>query len=151
MSTDVPAESNAHSYQECLLEITRDGFVQDRSDIGRIKSMCEKRFPDSAPNIIGDKLNDKALDKIDLYTNWTEKGEITGSVYNGNPDLIVTRLQVLFTPKTDKGSVMDFFDSEEYYLNLKIKPFSTATFSIDPKKTKIRGPLGWKLVRAWGY
>jgi hypothetical protein len=145
------SESKARTYQECILEVTRDGFLQSRRDIGRIKLLCEERFPDTAPDIIGDKLNSEALEKIDIYTNRTDKGYINGSVYNGNPHLILTRLEILLTPKTRQDPVMDFFDSEEYRLNLKVKPFSTESFTIEPEKTGIDGQFSWKLIRAWGY
>jgi hypothetical protein len=147
----VLAESTARSYQECLLEITRDGYLTSKQDIGRVKQLCEKRFPDSVPNMLGDRLDNDALSKIDIYTNRTDNGVINGSVYNGNPHLTLTRLEVLITPKTQKGSVMDFFDSEEFRLHLKIKPYATEPFSIEPEKTEIKGQFSWKLIRAWGY
>ena len=145
------AESTARTYQECILEITRDGFLQSRSDIGRVKTLCEDRFPDTAPDIVGDKVDGEALSKIDIYTNRTDKGEITGTIYNGNSHLILTRFEILLTPKTQQDPVLDFFDSEEYRINLKVKPYATESFTIEPGKTAIDGRFSWKLVRAWGY
>ncbi|MBN1378196.1 MAG: hypothetical protein JXA04_03080 [Gammaproteobacteria bacterium] len=150
-TTNVLAESKAMTYQDCILEVTRDGFFQSRRDVGRIKELCEERFPDTAPVMLGDKLNNEALDKIEIYTNRTDKGEINGTVYNGNSYLIVTRLDLLITPKTKKGSVEDFFDSEDFELNLKVKPYATESFTIEPEKTNIDGQFSWKLIRAWGY
>lgn len=150
-NSSVLADSNARSYQDCILEVTRDGYLTSKQDVGRVKELCEQRFPDSAPNILGEKLDGEQLAKVDIYTNRGDKGEISGTVYNGNPDIILTRLELLITPNTDKGSVMDFFDSEEYEINLKIKPYSTKEFTIEPEKTTITGLFSWKLIRAWGY
>ncbi|GIX21458.1 MAG: hypothetical protein KatS3mg121_0241 [Gammaproteobacteria bacterium] len=41
------------TYQECLLEATRQGHVLSRADIGAFKLECARRFPDSVPQGIG--------------------------------------------------------------------------------------------------
>ncbi len=150
MPLTVAADSRALSYQDCILEVVSDGLLSSQRDIGRVKELCEERFPDSAPKVIGEKIDAKALEKIDIYTNRGSDGVINGSVYNGNGHIILTRLEILLTPKTHQGSVMDFFDSEEYQINLLIKPFATEHFTIEPDKTSIDGQFSWKLVRAWG-
>ncbi len=144
------ADSKALSYQDCILEIVREGAIASQRDIGRVKQLCEERFPDTVSNIIGEKLADSVMEEIEIYTNRGSDGVINGSVYNGNGHIVLTRLELLLTPRTKKGSVLDFFDSEEYRINLIIKPYSTEHFSIKSEKTEIKGPFSWKLIRAWG-
>lgn len=144
------ARPEPQSYQECLLQATWDGYVDDRRDIGRVKQMCEERFPRSAPDIIGETLTSKQLDNVDLYAHRRDDGGIGGSVYNGNPDLVITRLEVLLTPRGG-DSVRNFFDSEEYRINLKVRPYKTESFEIDRSKTSIDGEFSPRLIRAWGY
>lgn len=145
------AAQSALSYQDCVLEATREGYARDREDIGRIKRDCQERFPRSAPEVLGEKLDKDALDEIDLYTNRSNAGDIRGSVYNSNPHLYLTRVAILLTPKRG-DSVQDFFDSEEFTITLNIPPRETGHFTIDAEKTDIDShDFSSKLLRAWGY
>lgn len=144
-------QAGVYSYQDCVLKATRDGQVRSREDIGRIKQDCQGRFPDSAPDVLGEKLSEDAMDQVDLYTNRSNSGDIRGSVYNGNPHVILTRVNVLLTPQRGE-SVQDFFDSEEFQITLNIPPRQSKHFTIEADKTSIDTvDFSSKLLRAWGY
>ena len=147
----VAAQGDVYSYQDCILKATREGYIRNREDIGHIKQNCRRRFPDSAPDVLGEKLKEKALQQVELYTSRSDKGDIRGTLYNGNPDFFVTRVTLLLTPERG-DSVQDFFDSEEFEVTLNIPPHETKHFTIDADKTGIDSyDFSAKLIRAWGY
>lgn len=141
----------ALNYQDCLLQATRDGLVMDKQTVGRIKQTCLERFPESAPTVGDKKLNEDQLAKIDIWTRLTTKKDIEGEFYNGNPDVVVTQFTILLTPVKSGDSVQDFFESEEYEINLRILPYKTRTFRIPEKDTDIEGDFRWSLISVWGY
>ena len=150
LTTTIYAQPKARNYQDCLLQATAKRSFDSLRDIGHIKQECEAAFPESAPRVLGYKLNNDSMDKLDIYTHADNDSNIVGTVFNGNPDLFITRLQILITPK--KGDpVQDFFDSEEFEINLKIPPSKTETFKISAEELTVRGDYSWKLIRAWGY
>ncbi len=145
------AQDNARTYQECLLNATSEGIISSRRDIGLVKEMCEQRFPETAPGISGEKVEDEVLANIDIWTHRGEDNSIKGSIYNGNSDLVITQVTLLLTPSKSGDAVQDFFDSEEYEINRKILPFKTKTFYIPADDTEITGDFHWNLIRARGY
>lgn len=143
--------NEARNYQDCLLQATREGLALDKQAVGRIKQMCLERFPDSAPTVGDRQLNEDQLAKIDIWTRKTSDNDIEGEFYNGNPDVVVTQFTILLTPVKSGDTVQDFFDSEEYEVNLRIPPYKTRTFRIPEQDTDIEGDFRWSLVSVWGY
>lgn len=143
--------NEARNYQDCLLQATREGLVMDRQTIGRVKQTCLERFPDSAPSVGDQKLNEDQLEKVDIWTRRTASNNIEGELYNGNPDIVITQFTILLTPVKSGDPVQDFFDSEEYEVNLRILPYKTRTFKIPEKNTDIEGEFRWSLISVWGY
>jgi hypothetical protein len=143
--------NDALNYQDCLLQATREGLVLDKQTVGTVKQMCLERFPDSAPTVGDTKLNEDQLAKIDIWTRRTASNDIEGEFYNGNPDVVVTQFTILLTPVKSDDPVQDFFESEEYEVNLRIMPYKTKTFRILAKDTDIEGEFRWSLVSVWGY
>lgn len=143
--------NEARNYQDCLLQATSKGLAMDKQTVGKIKQTCLERFPDSAPTVGDKKLNEDQLAKIDIWTRRTAENDIAGEFYNGNPDIVVTQFTILLTPVKTSDTVQDFFDSEEYEINLRIMPYKTRTFRILDKDTDIEGDFRWSLISVWGY
>lgn len=143
--------NDARNYQDCLLEATREGLVLDKRAVGIIKQTCLERFPGSAPTVGDRQLNEDQLAKIDIWTRRTTEHDIEGEFYNGNPDVVVTQFTILLTPVKSSDTVQDFFESEEYEINLRIPPYKTRTFSIPEEETDIEGDFRWSLINVWGY
>lgn len=141
----------ARNYQDCLLQATGKGLALDKQAAGKIKQMCLERFPDSAPTVGDKKLNEDQLAKIDIWTRRTAENDIEGDFYNGNPDIVVTQFTILLTPVKSGDTVQDFFESEEYEINLRIMPYKTRTFRIREEDTEIKGDFRWSLISVWGY
>jgi hypothetical protein len=147
----VYAQSNARNYQDCILEANRNALALDKRSIGRIKQTCLERFPETAPTISDKKLNKSQLDKVDLWVRRTSENNIEGGFYNGNPDIVVTQVTLLLTPRNTNDPVQDLFDSEEYEIDLRISPYNNGNFTILEKDTTIKGEFRWSIVNAWGY
>ena len=147
----VQAQQRAFNYQDCLLGAVKQGTIDSQRDIGTVKRLCEEQFPETAPNILGQKLDDELLANIDIWVHRDPSENIKGSVYNGNAHVVVTQLTLLLTPHKSGDRVQDFFDSEEYQLHLKIPPYQTKPFFVSVDDTEIPGDFHWNLIRAWGY
>ena len=145
------ADTGALNYQDCLLHATREGLAQNRRDIGTIKQLCAEQFPNSVPQQLGQLLDEEALHQIDIWTHRGEDNSIRGSVYNGNPHWVIKRIVILLTPRTAKDPIQNFFDSEEYEIDINIAPYKTSTFSIAAEQTQIPGEMRSNLLKAWGY
>lgn len=147
-----PALSEPLSYQDCLLFATRQGLVDTPDKIKYVEQSCRERFPDSAPAYqqLAVKLSTEALSRIDIWTRNDDPQKLSASVYNGNSNIILTELVVLVSPLTDRGSMEDFFDSEEYEIRLKVEPYKTAFFELSPD-SRLKGKLRWQILSAKGY
>ena len=147
----VDAAKSPQNYSECILEANRQSLVLDKRAIGRIKQDCLERFPESAPTVSDKKLSQRQLSNLELYTRRTNGSDIEGDFYNGNVDIIVTQITLLLTPADSGDDIENFFNSEEYEVNLLIPPYKTKTFTIKSEDTKIKGDFHWSLISAWGY
>lgn len=145
------AQSKAYNYQDCILEANRNVLVLDKKTIGRVKNDCLERFPDTAPTISDKKLDKSQLEKVDLWLRRTSDNNIEGGFYNGNPDIVVTQVTLLLTPRNTSDPVQDLFDSEEYEINVRIAPYKNGNFTILDKDTTIKRDFRWSIVSAWGY
>ena len=146
----VMAQAKPLNYQDCILEATREGYARDWNDIGNIKQNCEERFPDTAPQMLGQRISNKLLDKLEIYMHAENDGSINGTLYNGNSHIYLTRIHVLLTPRKD-DPVQDFFDSEEFEVTVKVLPNKTGTFTIPTEEVKLEGSFRTQLIKAWGY
>lgn len=150
-SVPVHAQFKGNSYQECLLEATRQGLVGNPVAIGKVKNECRERFPKSAPTVAHVDFDDKRLAEIDLWTSRGSNDDIKGTVYNGNPDVGLLRMTLLLTPDKTGDPVQDFFDSEEFEIPVNIPPKGTGTFTIPASETSIKGRFRWNILKAAGY
>lgn len=146
------AQSEPLNYQDCLLFATRERLADTPEKVKYIERSCRERFPDSAPEYqqISTKLSSEALSRVDIWAKRVNSQKHLASVYNGNSDIIVTGLVVLVFPRTNRGSMEDFFDAEEYAIQLNIQPFKTGSFEL-PVDSKLKGEIGWKILSGEGY
>ncbi len=146
-----PLSAAQTTYQDCLLEASRAGAVKSKRDIGLIRESCREQFPETATDILGEKLEQEEIDRLDMWTHRDGKNNIKGSIYNGNPDLVITQLTLLITPKGGGDNIKNFFDSEEFEINVRVPPYKSEAFVIDVEKTDIKGEFGWTIISVRGY
>ncbi len=133
--------SEPRNYDDCVLKYVKSGM--DRAAVAVLMQSCREKFPVRSDTR---RLSPDELVRLDGRAGLSYGTHYEGTLYNGNVDVTVSKLQVTITTKVGGAST-----SKLYTTAVNIPPQSAGTFAFDIVIGDQGADYSWSIASAEGF